>query len=41
MCLSKIIFNLFSENDKTGDKSRDANVKKFKESKLLYKIMLI
>lgn len=40
ICLSKTNFNLFPENNKTEDKSQDANEKKFKESKLLYKIML-
>lgn len=39
ICLSKTIFDLFPEN-KSGDKSQDANENKFKESKLLYKIML-
>lgn len=46
ICLSKTnlfsfyYLNLFPENNKTEDKSQDANEKKFKESKLLYKIML-
>lgn len=31
---------VFLENNKTEDNSPDANEQKFKESKLLYKIML-